>query len=740
MRKHLLGLLAILLISSISNSLSANDYKKHANEIRNAVWNWDIEAFRNYSIPEEHQNESAIVLARHQQIEATSKNKFRINALLYADINRELYYTNIDRIMIKLNDKKALDEYSELSFKEEVKSWGHFRSNKLKTVIGARIIKPDGSILEINIDDDAVAITEGKKDKEAFKKIAIKGLETGDILDYFYSEEMELETLNVPPQTFRFFSNYPTLSYSVECVLGQKLTVEYRSINGAPDFEQSVDDDKNTVLKASKRNLKTVDGINDIRWLSAYRDLPMLRLVILNNSSKLTYKTANARKNGIYKDVDYEEILKDKKGYFAIWSNKLYWRGNDMPKKVSKAMENYKQKNPSASDEELALYAYDALRFYCRNNARNYPYPMFFMTLEKVLKENDIKSRICFTTNRFGARKDEVVEEDDLSVFLTTNNNKQLFFFPNGYKYAGEIVPTVEGEVASTIFVASYKPKSPEGIEGATGELEIPTSSFEDNKSIVKSQIIFSEQNPLELQITRTTASSGNMKENYQDMFVLYEDWDKVMRERLWIETDFWQDLAADKDTRQYIDQYKALFEENRKEQKELMQAELKEYHSTNSGELITYSINSIGATVDKPTFEFETQYTMDGLVRKAGDNLILDAGKLIGTQWEPTEKERKRDWDAYIPAPICIENEISVQIPENYTIEGIENLNKHINNMYGQFTSSAVIEGNQLIITTRKIYKRNYVPKQDWNSFLDMLDTTNDFCSQSVILLKTQE
>lgn len=734
MRKHLIGLLAILLIIPMNGNLFANDYKTHAKEIRDAVWNWDMNEFKNYSTPEKYKNESAIVIAHHQRIETTSKNKFRMNAFLFGDVNRELYYSNIDRRMIKFNDKKSLDEYSELSFKEEVKSIGYLRSNKLKTVVGARIIKPDGTITEISIDEDAVTITEGKKDKEAFKKVAIKGLEIGDVLDYFYSEEMELETLNIPPQLFTFFSKYPTLSYSVECILGQRLTVEYRSINGAPDFEKSIDEDKNTVLKVNQSNLEVADNINDIRWMSAYRDLPMIRLMILNNSSKLIYKPASARKIGVYKDVSYEDILNDKKVNFASWSNKMFWMG-DIYKKVNKAIVNYKQKNTDLSNNELALYIYDALRFYWPNNSNNYSNPKFFIALEKILKENGIESKICFTSNRFGPRRNQIVEDDDLSIFLAANNNKQLLFYPNGYKYAGESVSMYAGETASAISVNKYKQNSAIGIEGVASELEIPSTSFDDNKNVVKSEVTFSEHNPLELKIKRTTISSGEMKDEYLRTLVLYEDWDKVMRKRLLIGTDFWQDMENDKNSRKYIDQYKTHFEDKRKEQKELMQAEFKEYHSINSGELIDYSIKKIGTTPNEPTFEFETEYTIDGLVKKAGENFIFDVGKLIGSQWVPTEKDRIRDWNAYIPAPIYIENEIIIEIPIRYTIEGIENLNKSIDNKYGKFTSYATIEGNKLRIATVKVYKQDFISKRDWSILLNMIDVTNDFYSQSVIL-----
>lgn len=729
------AILLFLSLSAIFCNLYADDYQEQAQKMRVAVWNWDMEVFKNHSIPEQYRNESAVIIARHQQIEATSKNKFNLNALFSMDMNRQLYYTNIDRIMIRLNDQSALDNYSELSFQKEAKSRGLWRSNKLKTIIGARIIKPDGSILDIDVDTDAVAITEGKKDKETFNLLAIKGLEIGDILDYFYAEEMALETLNAPPLLFTFFSpQYPTLTYSIECILGEKLTVEYRAVNGAPDFEKSEDGDKNIILKATQKDLKVIDNMDEIRWLSPYRELPMIRMMILNNSSKLIPKPANARKNGVYKDVSYEDILKDKKCEFASWNNRMHWI-DDIYKKVNKVLTNYKQQTPTATSNDLALYIYDVLRFYWPNTGPDYPQEKFYIALNKLLKENQIESKICFTTNRYGSRQTEIVEAGDLSVFVSANNNKHLFFYPNGYRYAGEIPSGYEGENVSAVSVNKYKPGSAIGIEGAESQFEIPKSSFEDNMSLVIIDVSLSEENPLELKINRNLVCSGDMKSDYQQLIVLYEDWDQLMRKRLLIETDFWQDMQNDKDGRKYIDQYKTLFEERRKEQKELMQAELKEYHSTNSGELIRYSVKSLGATPEEPFLELQTEYTMDGLIKKAGNNLLLEVGKLIGTQWVPSEKERKRELDSYINAPILIEKNISIAIPAQYRVEGIESLEQNIENEWGKFASSASLEGNFLKITTIKVYKTNFVPRNAWHSLLEMIDKTNEFCSRSIIL-----
>ncbi|WP_295939219.1 hypothetical protein [uncultured Alistipes sp.] len=733
MRKFLF-ILSAFFISATSSSLYAdNNYKKYAQELRETVWNWNISAFKDYSVPERYSNESAVIIARHEQLEATGKNRFRFSTFLAGSMSKELYYRSIDRIMIKLNDKKALDEYSELSFREEVKRLGYVRSNKLKTIVGARIIKPDGTIREIDVDEDAVVITEGKNDKESFKKLAIKGLGIGDILDYFFSEEMELETYNVPPQTFLFFSRHPTLSYSAECILEGKLTVEYRSINGAPDFERTTEN-KNTILKIGSSDLQVIDNVDQVRWLSAYRSLPMIRLMILNNSSKLIYKPASARKSGVYKDVGYDEILNDAKGELAVWSDRMLWMNNTY-KNVYKAIANFKQKTPGATDEELAAYIYDALRFYWPSDYFNYPAEKFHIALEKILKENGLECKVCFVTSRYGARKEEVVSSDDISAFVSANNNTQLFFFPNGFRAAAEIPPIYEGEEMTSIAVYDYKPRQVIGIEGVTITDRVPESTIDQNKKTTRCEVHFDEETPGSLKILRSTAISGEMKDDYLKLFALYEDWDKLMRKRLLIETDFWQDLVNNRTDRKYIDQYETYFADKRKEQRETAEGEFKAYHSTNSGELIDFAVKNIGATAEAPLFEFETQYIIDGLVQQAGDNLVLNAGRLIGAQWTPEKKERDRGFDAYIESPILIENEISVTLPEQYAVDGLENLNMHIDNEFGYFSSSASVEGSLLKIKTTKTYKKNFVPANDWKAFLEMLDGANEFYARSVVL-----
>jgi hypothetical protein len=726
----------LLLFFLFSIDTFADDRQAYAKAVRETVWAWDKPEFKQYELPAGYENESAVVLARHQHIEATSKNRLRMKTLSLA-ISRELYYTNIDRQMVRINDLSALTEFSELSFREEAQISGYRRSNRLMTIVGARVIKPDGSVTEVAVDDEAVAMTEGRKEKETLKKIAIPGLQVGDVLDYFVCDEMELETYNVPPEIFTFFGQYPVLKYSIHCEFGSKLTVEYRSVNGAPEMKQTTDADNNYILDAEAENLMKIPPLDEIRWISPYRSLPMIRMYVLNNASKLIYKSPGARKSGVYENLPYDEYLIDSKAFLSAqgYALLLLKEIRSVNKKVKKTVSAFKKNHPPGSDEELATMLYDVLRFYWPDDHTVYSRWKFVARLQQLFREHKVSQKFLFVTNRFGPGKDEVVSDDDIIPGLVANDN-QLFFFINEYRYAGEIPLVYQGETASTVEGVKYAIYMNFGTEGTPGQYEIPESRSGDNRLSARIEVGFTSDNPLQLNVTRNLKCTGSMKEDYWPL-ALYEDWDKEMRERLAIGQTLMEELQKDKSTRKQIDRYISDLETRKKEQKENVELELTAYHGQKPDKVTDYSFGAIGTTVDRPALDYTVSYTVDGLVKNAGNNLILEVGRLIGQQWEPGEPDEKRTIDAYLPTAMRLDYNIEIEIPEGYAVEGLEALSSAYSNDCGGFHSEYKLEGNKLFVSASKIYEKPYVPAGKWNEMILIAKKANDFQTKTIILRK---
>jgi len=735
----------LLIASTIVFSLSAqsNDYKTRAAQIRAEVWAWDDPAFKNYNLPDSLKNESAVILARHRQIDATANRSSFATQFFYGNNTGKLFYTDIDRRMIKINDRTALNQYSEFSFKEEYKVG---ISNSNITILGARIIKPDGAVKEINVPESAVTVGEGKKDKNAYKKLAIPDLQINDILDVFICNIYKLETYNLPEQYIPFyFVDCPTLKQSCSLTFGKNLTVEYRSINGAPEFSKETDKNGNIILSAGSENIKRMNNYENTRWLSPLRDLPMIRFVVLQNASKALFKPKSARPIGVHENVPHDSIVEDSKYYLAFNQSKLS-AIRDTRKKVIEIIDNYKTLKPDLSKEELANIIFTALNFEWRSDwPEIYKPGTFILTLDNLFKKYDIDSKVGFVTSKYDARKDEVLSSEDLYYMIAANNATQYFFPPYRYRIPGEIPAGFQGESAPTFTFQKIAAQNGGNsfsvkISGYWNEsVALPESSAKENACKTLLNVSFNPDDMQKIDIERHAVWSGNLKNDIQPQLLLYEDWDKELRSFLKIDKSYIDELNTKKSTQKQIPQVEGNFKKNREKYSETIENEIKQYHGYAPENVKNYSFSSLGVTMEKPQLEYDISYTMSGFVRNAGDNIILDAGKLIGEQWNPTENERKRNTDAYLPTCRTFETEIVIQIPDKYTVDNIDHLNVNFSNKYATFEAVAVIENNLIKIKTTKTYKQAYIPKEEWNKLIDIIDKTNGFYASSIVFKRNE-
>jgi hypothetical protein len=110
---------------------------------------------------------------------------------------------------------------------------------------------------------------------------------------------------------------------------------------------------------------------------------------------------------------------------------------------------------------------------------------------------------------------------------------------------------------------------------------------------------------------------------------------------------------------------------------------------------------------------------------------------KLIEAQTEIKDKQKKRDRDIYMKYARSFLNEINFTIPDGYSVDGLEALNKEVKNNTGGFISTAKIEGNILKITSKKYYSGNYFPASDWPKMVEFLNAAVDFTKAKVLLKK---
>ena len=280
-----LALLVMLLTLTPAHADDEKKYLKFAAELREKVWSDDDPMFKNYTCPQQYSDPdvcSAVILASCTDAEVTRKSRFYMT-LWIPQTSKQLGRHELNRMLIKLNDAAALKKFSEFDYSTFKKARSGAFTDEHRQVLGVRVIKPDGRIVDVNT-DDYMTTREGKKDKDVSHKLAVPGLEVGDILDIFTYDELVVHDRNVPHFRFWFLEEYPIVKQKVRCVIDKKFTVQYRTLNGAPDFASSLDDEGNTVLEAEVNNMNKVEPT---LWYNPIEQSPVTLLSIFDNSSTL---------------------------------------------------------------------------------------------------------------------------------------------------------------------------------------------------------------------------------------------------------------------------------------------------------------------------------------------------------------------------------------------------------------------------------------------------------------------
>ena len=117
----LMGVLALLLTTPNANADDKEKYKLFAEETRKEVWALKLPEFTNTAIPDKYKDESAVILAAHSRLEITKKTRFNVGAFLggFHYIDREVNCRDLYRMLVQINDKAALKEYSEFDIKRK---------------------------------------------------------------------------------------------------------------------------------------------------------------------------------------------------------------------------------------------------------------------------------------------------------------------------------------------------------------------------------------------------------------------------------------------------------------------------------------------------------------------------------------------------------------------------------------------------------------------------------------------
>lgn len=704
----------ILLVQLLTLSVNADekaDYLKLAQKVRQEVWSSTPADFQKRTVPDRYKNASAVILSYYRELSTDYYRKATADLVLNLRLTRQIDCTDMERMLIQINDKKALKDYSEFTFKTKSRKWTWGYHHKTQTVLGIRVIKKNGNVQEVSL-DDYVDVKEGKNDKDLSQKIAVPGLEVGDCIDVFSLDQIDTQEQQLDPFYFVLRQDEPVLYTKVHCVLDQSLATVYRTMNGAPDFTQTTDKDKNAVLDMVMD--KPIDAESSI-WYNSLEQSPFIEMYITPTKAKVAVVEKAMRQKGVRGNPDVTPILQDDWKLLKSYVSKGGYSPAGLPSTYKSVFKSAKKEGMSAEEKADRIYSFEYVSSGSSQRA--------FNTVANYLRKLGVEIEMGITTP-FGALPvDKLINYNSTSWFFRLKGT-DMYYFPGTYpKVASEIPYIYQGRKA-------YMQDSEE-------QITIPVSQAEDNKS-VNDMVV--KLDGTKLDISRKVTYSGEQKMYGQSLVSP----DNTLFGSSQLEA-YWRYLKYDdKDpyscyTKKESAELKGAFNEFRKNAIDPFKAEISSYHDGDPVQVGGYGVDCVGIRRDSSNFVYHVDYVMDGMVKRAGNNYLLSVGKLIGSSLKLEGKDRERIDDVWRKMAFVDEWNIEIPLPQGYKVsaEALKKIETSVANECGEFTVKATAGNESVKVYVRKCFAHRVEPVSNWSKLLALVDACSAFADKQMVIAK---
>lgn len=705
---------SILLVQLFTLSVNADekaDYLKLAQKVRQEVWSSTPADFQKRTVPDRYKNASAVILSYYRELSTDYYRKATADLVLNLRLTRQIDCTDMERMLIQINDKKALKDYSEFTFKTKSRKWTWGYHHKTQTVLGIRVIKKNGNVQEVSL-DDYVDVKEGKNDKDLSQKIAVPGLEVGDCIDVFSLDQIDTQEQQLDPFYFVLRQDEPVLYTKVHCVLDQSLATVYRTMNGAPDFTQTTDKDKNAVLDMVMD--KPMDAESSI-WYNPLEQSPFIEMYITPTKSKVAVVENAMRKKGVRGNPDVTPILQDDWKLLKSNVSKGGYSPAGLPSTYKSVFKSAKKEGMSAEEKADRIYSFEYVSWGASQRV--------FNTVANYLRKLGVELEMGITTP-FGALPvDKLINYNSTSWFFRLKGT-DVYYFPGTYpKVASEIPYIYQGRKA-------YMQDSEE-------QITIPVSQAEDNKSVTDMVV---KLDGTKLDISRKVTYSGEQKMYGQSLVSP----DNTLFGSSQLEA-YWRYLKYDdKDpyscyTKKESAELKGAFNEFRKNAIDPFKAEISSYHDGDPVQVSDYGVDCVGIRRDSSNFVYHVDYVMDGMVKRAGNNYLLSVGKLIGSSLKLEGKDRERIDDVWRKMAFVDEWNIEIPLPQGYKVsaEALKKIETSVANECGEFTVKATAGNESVKVYVRKCFAHRVEPVSNWSKQLALVDACSAFADKQMVITK---
>jgi len=688
-------------------------------------------AFKENTTPAKWNSESAVVIgyARNILFDRQSRGGFLTRR------EKSLWFLEKNHFKIRLNDNNSVQAFSEVYFRYGSKEDGFI----------ARIIKSDGSIRNVGL-KTAVAI-EGLGDvpeyfRSFFDKVAysqyqyykvpIADLEPGDILEYVANTKSKLDVtssgyVEFSPVYEVCSKKYPVMYNEIAIETDDKSFFKYLSLNGAPDFrkESSAEAGFFRYVFVDK-NRETEKDINFVSPLLKY---PLVKFQVVYSNNDQAKGAFIGAKGELKSEFSREELARKAWEDYEMVGDAYYSTGTRMQAFINACWsELQKLGAKSWSEEEFTRRAYYLLRDKIVFRDTYMSDKVFAYLFGSLLYQRDIKSDLIITiSNNIGKMK-EVLFDDEIRYVIRVKD--KLYFNATDFSNPGELDETLLDNEAYIIAAPAKK-----GGQQEIKPFVLPGTQAAENKTdvYIKSQL---SPDMKTLQVIRTSSLIGILKSKSIAHELSYTPY----------MLDDYKNYGGESPTARLrgreMDEYnssvQAMQEEFSRKKTEAVRASLESEYNQPIHD-IHYSVVSDGRSQDNSTLTVKEGFELQDAIRRAGRKYMINLPGLIGEQLQIKKDERDRKYDIDVRFPKTYTWTIDFKVPDGYTVAGLAEISKSIDNATGSFSLDAREENGTVTLKIVKVYKQKLISREKWNDMLSFLDAAYNSSFKYILLIPKQ-
>ncbi|HET8809109.1 MAG TPA: DUF3857 domain-containing protein [Flavobacteriaceae bacterium] len=695
-------------------------------ELQQRFWKSSNEKQNITAVPEKWKGESAVILYLEQNYK-------------YSNTGKKMFYPSFYHERIALLDKAAVEEYSEFSYDKSESYGGLFIPGyQYKTILGIKIVKPNGTERILNIDQEKVV-----QDDQV--KVAVPGLEIGDILDIFmyrddFSKTADGSNAFEPVETV-MSTSYPVLYRKLSINIEKNFFLNMQTYNGAPEVKE-VSTEKNRTRKyvLEATNIEK----NDFpRWFYPLVELAAIKFQVVfaqdNHSSEAFLAENDAlRKTG----VNEEEIFD-------------YYSNNSTPflkPYLKDVLKHLKDKEGLSKREQMLAAFYYArhknfnkfIEIYLsnQNGILGYDRPCegytllggenFVRFMAGIAIHKEVDYDIILATKDYNGSIDSLLLQNNLMLGMRMNFPEPLYFFklsPNAQ--AHNFPAHLEGTKA---YVFEVERDGWQLDEERKDQL-LPISLAVDNKLEERVTVNFEQGFDL-LKVDRKMEFSGHFKPEAMENWLFLGDFLEEEFTKYGTQHFYHCSRRLDNDDERVMKKMKALMLSLEEKHEKGLKESIDENYDL---KVENYSHSVVNAArYSRENFAIADSFTIKNqFIQKAGPNYLFEAGKFIGGQVQIEKEEMERNVDVDIDFAKTYVYQVEIKIPEGFQVVGLDNLQVNVANDTGSFVATASVENGVLKYNTVKTYAKSHYEEEEWEQMLPWLKAAYDFSQEKVMFKK---